>query len=156
MGTSLNGLVMTHAAQQAIAKAKEFNLRITSTTRTPAESVSVGGYATDDHTKGLALDVAGSKANMDKFAKWAKASGLFRWVGWQVAGHYNHVHVSWLKGPTVSNGSSAKYHTVQAGESLWSIAKKYGIDFNQIKEMNSELENKDLIFVGQKIKLSFF
>jgi spore coat assembly protein SafA len=153
MGTSLNGLVMTNSAVQALAKAKEYGLRITSTTRTPSESVSVGGYATDDHTKGLALDVAGSVANMDKFAKWAKASGLFRWVGWQVAGHYNHVHVSWVKAPVVN--TSPKTHTVQAGESLWSIAKKYGIDFTKLKEMNSQLENKDLIFVGQKINITF-
>lgn len=80
---------------QAVAKAKEYGLRITSGYRSPSEDKRVGGTGTGYHTLGQALDVAGSKANMDKFAKWAKSSGLFRSVLWQVPDHYDHVHVSW-------------------------------------------------------------
>lgn len=91
------GLVLTPAANAARAKAKEFGLRETSGYRTPQKDKEVGGTGSGYHTLGLALDFAGSQANMDKFAKWAKSSGLFRSVLWQVAGHYDHVHVSWNK-----------------------------------------------------------
>ena len=50
------------------------------------------------HVHGTAYDFAGSKSAMDKFASWAKSSGLFTEVLWQTAGHYDHVHVGWGKG----------------------------------------------------------
>lgn len=96
------GLVLTQAPIAARQKAKELNLRETSGYRTPQKDKEVGGTGRGYHTLGLALDFAGSKENMDKFAKWAKASGLFRSVLWQVADHYDHVHVSW-----VANGGSS-------------------------------------------------
>lgn len=95
MAESMDNLKMTQAAIKAFQKAKEYNLRYTSGYRSPAHDKAVGGTGNGDHTRGLAADFAGSYANMDKFGKWAKASGLFRWVGWQVADHYDHVHVSW-------------------------------------------------------------
>lgn len=92
------GLILTPAANAARAKAKEFGLRETSGYRSPQKDKEVGGTGRGYHTLGLALDFAGSQANMDKFAKWAKSSGLFRSVLWQVPDHYDHVHVSWEKG----------------------------------------------------------
>jgi peptidoglycan hydrolase-like protein with peptidoglycan-binding domain len=95
MAASLNGLKRTNAANKAIEKAKELGLTITSAYRSPEHDKRVGGTGRGYHTLGQALDVAGSKAKMDAYAKWAKGSGLFRSVLWQVAGHYDHVHVSW-------------------------------------------------------------
>lgn len=164
MGTSLQPpFKMTSAAKKAIDKSKELGLRITSTYRTPSESVRVGGTATDYHTKGQALDVAGSVTNMDKFAKWAKSSGLFRSVLWQVEGHYNHVHVSWnLDGsekiaPTTTNPTNTTNPTyvVKPGDTLSEIGAMFGVAYKKIAERNN-ISNPDKIYVGQKLQIPVF
>lgn len=106
---------LTEAAVKGYNKAKELNLTLTSSYRSSEHDKEVGGTGHGDHTKGLAFDFAGSYSNMDKFAKWAKASKMYRWVGWQVAGHYNHVHISWYaedkviaNPPTMQEGSKGE------------------------------------------------
>jgi membrane-bound lytic murein transglycosylase D len=45
------------------------------------------------------------------------------------------------------------FHTVQSGDTLWSIARKYqGVTVTQIREWNN-LTNKQPLKVGQKIKV---
>ncbi|MGE8053789.1 spore coat assembly protein ExsA, partial [Bacillus mycoides] len=46
-----------------------------------------------------------------------------------------------------------KIHIVQKGETLWKIAKKYGVDFETLKKTNTQLSNPDLIMPGMKIKV---
>nr|WP_212029791.1 SafA/ExsA family spore coat assembly protein [Metabacillus lacus] len=46
-----------------------------------------------------------------------------------------------------------KIHIVQKGDTLWKISKKYGVDFEDLKKMNSQLSNPDLIMPGMKIKV---
>ncbi|MCT2537975.1 SafA/ExsA family spore coat assembly protein [Aquibacillus koreensis] len=46
-----------------------------------------------------------------------------------------------------------KIHVVQKGETLWKIAQKYGVDFEELKQMNSHLSNPDMIMPGMKIKV---
>ncbi|MCM2984260.1 SafA/ExsA family spore coat assembly protein [Bacillus safensis] len=46
-----------------------------------------------------------------------------------------------------------KIHIVQKGDSLWKISKKYGVDFQELKKLNSQLSNPDLIMPGMKIKI---
>jgi morphogenetic protein associated with SpoVID len=46
-----------------------------------------------------------------------------------------------------------KIHIVQKGDTLWKIAQKYGVDFEQLKKMNSQLSNPDMIMPGMKIKI---
>ncbi|WP_071395893.1 SafA/ExsA family spore coat assembly protein [Bacillus tuaregi] len=46
-----------------------------------------------------------------------------------------------------------KIHIVQKGDTLWKIAKKYGVDFEELKKMNSQLSNPDMIMPGMKIKV---
>lgn len=57
---------------------------------------------------------------------------------------------------TPSAGSSsagpAKYHTVSAGETLFSISKSYGISVDQLKSLNGLSNNT--ISVGQRLKVS--
>jgi len=48
-----------------------------------------------------------------------------------------------------SVGISSKYHTVQRGETLYSIAKRYGINISKLREINN-LNNRSLT-PGQKI-----
>ncbi|UAC47400.1 SafA/ExsA family spore coat assembly protein [Bacillus aquiflavi] len=46
-----------------------------------------------------------------------------------------------------------KIHIVQKGDTLWKIAKKYGVNFEELKKVNSHLSNPDLIMPGMKIKV---
>ncbi|OLP65393.1 SpoIVD-associated factor A [Bacillus pumilus] len=46
-----------------------------------------------------------------------------------------------------------KIHIVQKGDTLWKISKKYGVDFQELKKLNSQLSNPDLIMPGMKIKI---
>lgn len=46
-----------------------------------------------------------------------------------------------------------KIHIVQKGDTLWEIAKKYGVDFEQLKQLNSQLSSPDMIMPGMKIKI---
>ncbi|AIE60881.1 SafA/ExsA family spore coat assembly protein [Bacillus methanolicus] len=46
-----------------------------------------------------------------------------------------------------------KIHIVQKGDTLWKIAKKYGVNFEELKKINSQLSNPDMIMPGMKIKI---
>ncbi|GKU81419.1 SafA/ExsA family spore coat assembly protein [Niallia sp. NCCP-28] len=46
-----------------------------------------------------------------------------------------------------------KIHIVQKGDTLWEIAKKYGVNFEELKMLNSQLSNPDMIMPGMKIKV---
>ncbi|WP_235791366.1 SafA/ExsA family spore coat assembly protein [Virgibacillus salidurans] len=46
-----------------------------------------------------------------------------------------------------------KIHIVQKGDTLWEISKSYGVDFEQVKELNSQLSSPDMIMPGMKIKI---
>lgn len=46
-----------------------------------------------------------------------------------------------------------KIHIVQKGDTLWKVAKKYGVNFEQLKKMNSQLSNPDMLMPGMKIKI---
>ncbi|MBS4199797.1 SafA/ExsA family spore coat assembly protein [Bacillus sp. FJAT-49732] len=46
-----------------------------------------------------------------------------------------------------------KIHIAQKGETLWKIAKKYGVNFEELKKMNAQLSNPDMIMPGMKIKV---
>ncbi|MFK2824508.1 SafA/ExsA family spore coat assembly protein [Bacillus sp. B190/17] len=46
-----------------------------------------------------------------------------------------------------------RIHIVQKGDTLWTIAKKYGVNFDELKKLNAQLSNPDLIMPGMKIKV---
>ena len=46
-----------------------------------------------------------------------------------------------------------KIHIVQKGDTLWKLAEKYGVDFEQLKAANAQLSNPDMIMPGMKIKI---
>lgn len=46
-----------------------------------------------------------------------------------------------------------KIHIVQKGETLWEIANKYGVDFEQLKSINVHIASPDMIMPGMKIKI---
>ncbi|MBU5593583.1 SafA/ExsA family spore coat assembly protein [Amphibacillus sp. MSJ-3] len=46
-----------------------------------------------------------------------------------------------------------KIHVVQKGDTLWNLSKKYNVDFQELKAVNSQLANPDLVMPGMKIKI---
>lgn len=58
--------------------------------------------------------------------------------------------LSILPEPLQDDGAAAVIYTVQSGDSLWSIAKKYQTTIPYILMVN-EIENPDLIYPGQKL-----
>ncbi len=46
-----------------------------------------------------------------------------------------------------------KIHIVQKGDTLWKIAQKYGVDFEELKKMNAHLSDPNYIMPGMKIKV---
>lgn len=71
-------------------------LMITDTYRDPAYNASVGGVSTSYHLDkdNPAVDVAGSYGAMDAFAAEVAAIGGWRQLLWEVAGHFDHVHIA--------------------------------------------------------------
>lgn len=61
-----------------------------------------------------------------------------------------------IKIPATANpvtSDSAVYHTVRAGESLWSIATKYSTPLSTIKKLNPNID-ANVIYPNQKIRIS--
>lgn len=46
-----------------------------------------------------------------------------------------------------------KIHIVQKGDTLWEISKQYGVDFEELKAVNSHLSSPDMIMPGMKIRI---
>ena len=46
--------------------------------------------------------------------------------------------------------SKRRYHTVNSGESLWGISRRYGLTLENIRSMN-KLNNRSVIYPGQKL-----
>ncbi len=44
-------------------------------------------------------------------------------------------------------------HVVQKGDTLWKIAKQYGVNFEELKSLNSHLANPDYVMPGMEIFL---
>jgi hypothetical protein len=86
------------ASQQALQKASELGLALTSGWRSKEHNASVGGSPNSFHLYGQAYDFSGDKAKMREFAAWAKKTGLFAEVIYESKGHYDHVHVAWRPG----------------------------------------------------------
>lgn len=48
---------------------------------------------------------------------------------------------------------TAQYHTVVRGDTLWELARRYGVALNRIVELNPSIRNPNLIYPGQKVRL---
>lgn len=55
-------------------------------------------------------------------------------------------------GGSVRSGDAPAYHTVRAGETLYSIARSYGLDYRQLAQLN-QLGDGSMIRVGQRLLL---
>lgn len=50
--------------------------------------------------------------------------------------------------------SGEMWHTVIKGECLWGIAVDYGVTLKKLIELNPQIKNPNLIYVGQKVRVS--
>ena len=46
------------------------------------------------------------------------------------------------------------YHTVARGDTLWAIARRYGVELGQLIAWNPQIKNPNLILPGQKVRVS--
>lgn len=46
-----------------------------------------------------------------------------------------------------------KIHIVQKGDTLWELSKKYGVDFEALKQANPQLATPDMVMPGMKVKI---
>ena len=59
------------------------------------------------------------------------------------------------KGSSATNmtSTSKKYYTVKKGDTLYDIAKKYNMLLTDLIKLNPQIENPDLIYVNQKVRI---
>lgn len=98
MGIEYDGIQTGTASSTALQYAESMGLTITSGFRDPGKNASVGGGSKSMHTTGTAYDFAGSPSQMKSFASWAKETGLYTEVLYEVDDHYDHVHIGWGEG----------------------------------------------------------
>lgn len=55
--------------------------------------------------------------------------------------------------PLNVEAATAQYHTVVYGDTLWKIAVKYQVGCSELINMNTQLNNPDLIYLGMKIAI---
>ena len=48
----------------------------------------------------------------------------------------------------------SRWHTVAKGDTLWEIARRYGVELGRIVELNPDIRNPSLIYVGQRVRIS--
>lgn len=58
-----------------------------------------------------------------------------------------------LLAPALLLDAAALTHTVVSGESLWKIANRYEVGLSEIKAVNPQIQNYDLIYPGQSIEI---
>ena len=56
-------------------------------------------------------------------------------------------------GTAAQSGTQAVYHRVVKGDTLWGLAKKYGVDLKELVALNPQIKNPNLIYVGQEVRV---
>lgn len=47
-----------------------------------------------------------------------------------------------------------RWHTVVRGDTLWGIARRYGVELTRLVGLNPQLKNPNLIYPGQKVRVA--
>ena len=50
-------------------------------------------------------------------------------------------------------GIASAQHTVRSGETLWNISRQYQMFYSRLIELNPNIQNPNMIYVGQKINI---
>lgn len=78
---------------------------------------------------------------------------------WEEVGRYRGVAdqavqpVQSASGATERKTSQPEYHRVVKGDTLWGLAKKYGVDLKELVALNPQIKNPNLIYVGQEVRV---
>lgn len=56
-------------------------------------------------------------------------------------------------GTTASTGTGEVWHTVVKGESLWKIARNYGVDVTEVIALNPQIKNPNRIYPGERVRV---
>ena len=51
-------------------------------------------------------------------------------------------------------GQGAVWHTVVRGDTLWALARRYGVALERIIALNPDIRNPNLIYPGQRVRIS--
>ena len=58
------------------------------------------------------------------------------------------------EGEFVGEGADDEFNTVEAGETLWGIARDYGLSLTALIEKNPQIKNPNLILVGERVRVA--
>ena len=59
-------------------------------------------------------------------------------------------------GGTSAAGNAAEHqrvHTVRKGDTLWAVAKQYGVELAALIRANPQIKNPNLIYPGEAVKV---
>ncbi|HUG41598.1 MAG TPA: DUF5715 family protein [Longimicrobiales bacterium] len=139
-------------------------LVITSLTR-PQSAQPNNASRRSVHPTGMAVDVrrSNSPSCRDWLEDWLLALEKEGVVEATLERHPPHYHIAVFPNPYVRYVSAlpndevlpvpaeATHHTVRRGDSLWSIARDYGIDVDTLKQLNKISGNR--IYAGQTLRI---
>lgn len=54
---------------------------------------------------------------------------------------------------TAAGGGEAEYYVVVRGDTLWGISRRRGLSLRALLELNPEIRNPNVIYVGQRIRV---
>ena len=55
--------------------------------------------------------------------------------------------------PPGGPGQGARTHTVRRGDTLWAVAKQYGVELTALIRANPQIKNPNLIYPGEAVKV---
>ncbi len=58
-----------------------------------------------------------------------------------------------LSGAAVQTAAQPEYHRVVKGDTLWGLARRYGVDLKELVALNPQIKNPNLIYVGQEVRV---
>ena len=76
------------------------------------------------------------------------------WEGYD--GHSTGIQVTnpGGSGAETSGGGGGSWHTVRQGETLWGIARDYGLSLTELIALNPQIKNPNLILAGEEVRLA--